>query len=182
MEKHIDNTVSKAYKTLGFIRRNLGRLYSSSEVSRLTTVVRLVLEYYSTVWDPHQTSDVHNREQVQRRAARFVHRNYTEQTPGCVTNMVQSLGWESLQHRRFSDRLCCSVFRMVWSMSLQTTSIQTTPIREVPNVCVNFRQPKRYTSSPFTLVLSVIGIGFLPLLSTSKPCRNLGKVSQASLP
>ena len=31
--------------------------------------------------------------------ASFVHRNYTERTPGCVTNMVQSLGWESLQHR-----------------------------------------------------------------------------------
>ena len=44
-------------------------------------------------------------EQVQRRAARFVHRNYTQRTPGCVTNMVQSLGWESIQQRRYMDRL-----------------------------------------------------------------------------
>ena len=34
-----------------------------------------------------------------------MHRNYSESTPGCVTNMVQSLGWKSLQHRRFVGRL-----------------------------------------------------------------------------
>ena len=53
-------------------------------------MVRPVLEYSSTVWDPHLARDTHALEQVQRRAARFVHRNYSERTPGCVTNMVQS--------------------------------------------------------------------------------------------
>ena len=124
---------------------------------------------------PHQTSHFQNLEQVQRRAARFIHQNYAKQTPGCVTNMVQSLGWESLQHRWFTDRLCCPIFRMVWLMSLLTTSNQTTPIREAPNICINYRQPKTYTSTPFTLVLSVIGIGYLPLLPTSIPCRNSGR-------
>ena len=68
-------------------------------------MVHLRLEYSSTVWDPHLTSDVHTLEQVQRTAARFVHQNYTQHTPGCVTNMVQSLGWGSLQQRRYMDRL-----------------------------------------------------------------------------
>ena len=104
-KKHTDNTVNKANKTLGFIRRNLGDYTAPVKSAAYTTVVRPVLEYSATVWDPHQTSDVHSIEQVQRRATRFDHRNYTEQTPGCVTNMVQSLGWESLQHRRFTDRL-----------------------------------------------------------------------------
>ena len=104
-KKHIDNTVNKANKTLGFIRRNLGDCTAPVKAAAYSTVVRPVLEYSSTVWDPHQTSDIHNLEQVQRRAARFVHRNYTERTPGCVTNMVQSLGWEYLQHRRYTDRL-----------------------------------------------------------------------------
>ena len=58
-----------------------------------------------------------------------------------------------------TDSLCCSAFRMVWSMSLQTTSNQTTPVREVPNVCVNYRQPKTYTSTPFTL-RPVLQLGF----------------------
>ena len=64
-----------------------------------------VLEYSSTVWDPHLSTDIHSLEQVQCRAARLVHRNHTERTPGCVTNMVHSLGWESLQHRCYLDRL-----------------------------------------------------------------------------
>ena len=63
------------------------------------------LEYSSTAWDPHHNRDIHNLEQVQRRAARFVNRNYMERTPGCVTNMIQSLGWESLQQRRYTNRL-----------------------------------------------------------------------------
>ena len=104
-KKHIDNTVNKANKTLGFIRRNLGDYTAPVKAAAYSTVGRPVLEYSSTVWDPHQTSNIHNLEQVQRRAACFVHQNYTERTPGCVTNMVQSLGWESLRHRRYTDRL-----------------------------------------------------------------------------
>ena len=104
-KKHIDNTVNKANKTLSFIWRNLGDCTAPVKSAAYTTVVRDVLKYSSTVWDPHQTSDVHNLKQVQHRAAHFVHRNYTEQTPECVTNMVQSLGWESLQHRWFTGRL-----------------------------------------------------------------------------
>ena len=104
-KKHIDNTVNKANKTLSFIQRNLGDCTAPVKAAPYSIVVRPVLEYSSTVWDPHQTSDIHNLEQVQRRAAPFVHRSYTERTPGCVTNMVQSLGWESLQQRRYTDRL-----------------------------------------------------------------------------
>ena len=70
-----------------------------------TTMVRPRLEYSSTVWNPHLASDVHTLEQVQRQAARFVHRNCTQLTPGCVTNMVLSFDWESLQQRRYIDRL-----------------------------------------------------------------------------
>ena len=97
--KHIEDTATKANKTLGFVRRNLSECTSQVKSVAYTTMVRPRLEYSSTVWDPHLTSDVHTLEQVQRRAARFVNRNYTQRTPGCVTNMVQSLGWESLQQR-----------------------------------------------------------------------------------
>ena len=103
--KHIDDTATKANKTLGFVRRNLSECTSQVKSVAYTTMVRPTLEYSSTVWDPHLTSDVHTLEQVQRQAARFVHRNYTQRTPGCVTSMVQSLGWESLQQRRYMDRL-----------------------------------------------------------------------------
>ena len=103
--KHIDDTVNKANKTLGFVRRNLSDCSAPVKSAAYTTMVRPRLKYSSTVWYPHHNRDIHNLEQVQRRAARFVNRNYTEQTPGCVTNMIQSLGWESLQHRRYINRL-----------------------------------------------------------------------------
>jgi hypothetical protein len=44
-------------------------------------------------------------EQVQKRASRIVHNNYTDRIPGCVTNMVKSLKWENLEDRRKSARL-----------------------------------------------------------------------------
>ncbi|MCG8078457.1 MAG: reverse transcriptase family protein, partial [Candidatus Thiodiazotropha taylori] len=104
-KKHIDSTASKANKTLGFVRRNLSDCSPTVKSAAYTTMVRPGIEYTSTVWDPHLVRDAHNLEQVQRRAARFVHRNYRERTPGCVTSMVQSLGWESLQHRRYINRI-----------------------------------------------------------------------------
>ena len=70
-----------------------------------TTMVRPTLEYSSPVWDPKHLPLRQKLEQVQRKAARFVHSAYTDRTPGCVTKMVQDLGWESLERRRYISRL-----------------------------------------------------------------------------
>jgi hypothetical protein len=48
-----------------------------------------------TVWDPTSQGKIKALENIQRRAARFVTNNYTDRTPGCVTNMITSLGWGS---------------------------------------------------------------------------------------
>ena len=90
---------------LSDVLRNLSDCSAPVKSAAYTTMVRPRLEYSSTVWDLHLNRDIHNLEQVQCRAARFVNRNYTEPTPACVTNMVQNLGWESLQHRRYINRL-----------------------------------------------------------------------------
>ena len=42
-----------------------------------TTLVQPVLENSSTVWDLQLATDIQSLEQIQRRATRFVHRNYT---------------------------------------------------------------------------------------------------------
>ena len=44
-------------------------------------------------------------EKVQRQAAWFVHGNYSERNPGCVTRIVKDLGWETLESKRKKDRL-----------------------------------------------------------------------------
>jgi hypothetical protein len=69
--KHINQTIGKASKTLGFLRRNLGRCTTKTKATAYTTLVRPVVEYASPVWDPHQITTTRDIEQVQRRAARF---------------------------------------------------------------------------------------------------------------
>ena len=70
-----------------------------------TAHARTTLEYASPAWDPSTSEDVTKLEKVQRQAARFVHNNYYDRAPGCVSKMVSDLGWEPLQHRRRVDRL-----------------------------------------------------------------------------
>jgi hypothetical protein len=48
LSKHIDNTVSKAYRTMGFIRRNLRDCTKPVKAATYTTMARPTLEYAST--------------------------------------------------------------------------------------------------------------------------------------
>ena len=56
------------------------------------------------IWDTHVTSAIQKTEMVQRRAARFVVRNYSR-VDGTVTNILNELNWSSLQERRKKSRL-----------------------------------------------------------------------------
>ena len=102
---HVDATAAKASKTLGFLRRNLNECTKEVKETAYTALMRPTLEYASHAWDPSTSEDVTKLEKVQRQAARFVHNNFYDRTPGCVSKMVSDLGWESLQHRRRVDRL-----------------------------------------------------------------------------
>jgi len=44
-------------------------------------------------------------ELIQRRAAIFINTDYKTRTHGCVTKMLDDLGWDSLQSRRKDNRL-----------------------------------------------------------------------------
>ena len=68
------------------------------------TLVRPILEYGSTVWDPHCKGLNDELENVQKRAARFVTRNHSYET-GSMTGILEELKWETLQKRRKDNRL-----------------------------------------------------------------------------
>ena len=68
----------------------------TKEVKVATITTRSVLDYVSIVWDPHCLGDIKTLEQVQRRAARYVCNDFITLTPGCITAMVDDIGWESL--------------------------------------------------------------------------------------
>ena len=65
--------------------------------------VRPILEYASSVWDPHTDANIVKLEAVQRRAARFVLQQYHNSSSPSA--MLQELHWPSLQTRRRTARL-----------------------------------------------------------------------------
>ena len=86
---HISNicTKLKANRTLGFLRRNLYFCLQDVKEAAYKTMVRPILEYGSSVWDPY-TQDLQDElEKVQNRAARFVTRNYTREE-GSMTGIL----------------------------------------------------------------------------------------------
>ena len=101
---HIRNVCSKANRTLGFLRRNLFSCPKDVKEAAYKSMVRPILEYGSTDWDPHYNGLNDELENVQKRAARFVTRNYSYET-GSMTGILEELKWETLQKRRKDNRL-----------------------------------------------------------------------------
>jgi hypothetical protein len=94
---------SKANRVLGFLKRNLWFCTKTIKETAYKTLVRPILEYASSSWDPFRKGDVISIEAVQRRAARFCMNDYGQQSS--VTKMTKELGWNSLEVRRRDARL-----------------------------------------------------------------------------
>jgi hypothetical protein len=108
--EHINNISSKANSTLGFLRRNLQIGSREIKTRAYQTLVRPTLEYSCTVWDPHEQTLVNRLEMVQRRAARYVTGIHSRRAS--VTQMLQEMGWTSLEERRSNQRLAM-LFKIV---------------------------------------------------------------------
>ena len=89
---------------LGLLRRNLRSAPKNTKELGYKALVRPILEYARSVWDPYEEKDIQKIEKVQRRAARFVLNRY-KQTDS-VTAMLKDLGWQTLKDRRKKARLC----------------------------------------------------------------------------
>ena len=100
-----ENTAAKASKTLGFLRRDMFHFTNRVRERTYNALVLPVLNYAYADWDPYLTRDIGSLEKVQRRGARYVCNTYWDRTPGCVTEMIRDLGWQSLQERREDHRL-----------------------------------------------------------------------------
>ena len=92
---------SRVNRTLGFLRRNH---FSCPQDVKEATLVRPIIEYGSTVWDPLCNGLNDELENVQKRAARFVMRNYSYET-GSISGILEELKWETRQKRRKDSRL-----------------------------------------------------------------------------
>ena len=110
---HIDRITGTAHKTLGFVKRNIKTKMSGVREAAYTTLVRPQLEYAAAIWDPHHKDKIDQIEKVQRRAARWTSCNFD--TRASVSDLLETLGWRSLQQRRADARLCL-FFKIVNNM------------------------------------------------------------------
>ena len=112
-EKHINDICNKAYRTLGLLRRNLSACSRDVKLQAYKGLMRPVLEYACTAWDPGEDYLQKRLEKVQNQAARFIASNY-QYTPGSMTSILEQLELEPLKERREQIRLklfCKGVYK-----------------------------------------------------------------------
>ena len=101
---HVSNVCTKANRTIGILKRNLYSGPQEVKEAAYKGLVRPVLDYGSSVWDPPGVVLQEELESVQKRAARFVTSNNNYET-GSMTGILGQLKWESLKKRRKDNRL-----------------------------------------------------------------------------
>ena len=114
----------KAISTMNFVMRQLRGTNQEIKKKAYLSLIRPIVEYASSTWDPYRLGEVKDIEKVQRMAARrvtgrtkrFIIKKNAKGKDVIVfekpSEMVQELGWSSLASRRKNDRLC-SLFRAV---------------------------------------------------------------------
>ena len=92
---YIDHITSKANKVLAFLQRNLLSCPMYVKINCYKTFVQPILDYCSTVWSPYTICNINKIEAIQRRAARFVFKDFGRLSS--VTSMLCKLSWPTLQ-------------------------------------------------------------------------------------
>lgn len=102
-DSQVDSVCSKANRTLAFIRRNLKSCPKDVKTKCYNTYVRPITEYCSSVWDPFTKKNIQKLENIQRRAARFIHNNYDYHDS--VTKLLLEMKWTPLEERRARSKM-----------------------------------------------------------------------------
>ena len=118
---HVDQTTKKANNSLDFLRRNRYSCPSHTKAQSYQTLVRPILEYASSTWDPYTQSSTNKLEGVQRCPARFVTGDY--HTTSSVSETISNLGWKTLQERRTEAKMV-----MMYRITHNLTDISATSL------------------------------------------------------
>ena len=104
--EHINSICKKANSTRQFLQRTLARCDRDPKVAAYKTFVRPILDYGSSVWDPHHenATQTGQLESVQNKAVRFVCSNWRRSSS--VSAMRDELSLTTLQERRARACLC----------------------------------------------------------------------------
>jgi hypothetical protein len=117
-KKQIECTTKKGINTLNFVMRQLKGMKKEVKSKAYLTLVRPLMEYGCSVWDPYKKNEIKEVEKVQRLAARRVtgkmkrfqvvenDKGEVERVIERPSEMVKELGWKTLESRRRWISLC----------------------------------------------------------------------------
>lgn len=108
----------KAKRLLGYLYRNIKLADRKWLVHLYKSLVVPILDYCSSVWDPHQSGQIKMVEGVQSFAARLVTGKWQERSE----KLCEELGWSPLSVRRSFQKLCLC-WQILNSGSLIPTSV-----------------------------------------------------------
>ena len=117
---YIHNITKKASSVRAFLQRNLSNCHRPVNEQAYKTYVRPILEYSSTVWDPHTKELTSQHEMVQRRAAICVTADYRRRHS--VTLLLNQLQWQTLLQRRTHSKVT-----MLYRIHHQLVAIPASP-------------------------------------------------------
>ena len=99
-----DNVFNKACFMMSFLERNVSRCPPKVKENCYNSLVRPILDYGCTAWDPYRENQIKKLELINKRAARFVTGNQVREHGNTDKNM-KTLGWPTLKDRRSKLKL-----------------------------------------------------------------------------
>ena len=103
-EEQCNNIYKKASYILSFLERNFNKCPKNVKENCINALVRPILDYGCTAWDPFRILQIDKLELLNKRAARFVTGNNIREHGNTEKNM-KLLGWPPLADRRSKIKL-----------------------------------------------------------------------------
>jgi hypothetical protein len=103
----VNYTVQKAWRSLHFVMRIVKRINKNTKNIAYTSLVRPILEYGATCWDPYRDCQINAVDRVQNKAAKFAHH-------------LRGIVWASLAHRRKISRTCALFKWAYWGKGVES--------------------------------------------------------------
>ena len=134
---HVHSVRNKSSATMRLLQRNMRISSTQIKTRAYNTYVRPQLEYAATIWDPHTKQNIKKLEQVQRTAARWTLGRY--RNTSSVSDMLNELGWRSLEQRRADARLV-----MMYKLRNNMLAIDPSPYLKPAQGSIARVYPHRY--------------------------------------
>ena len=149
-DHQINQTVSKAQKTLNLLRRNITKCSQITKQCANKALVRPTLEYACSVWDPFQANHISKLEAVQPKGARCVRTAQLVDRPASV-HFFRIFSGDHCRCGSLSPGVPCSI---KWSGSLWhptlflAVSFKTTLQQQLSSGAMHIVPPRGHYNRP----------------------------------